>query len=217
MNTVLVTDFDGTITKKDFFYHVIDELLEEKDLAPWNDYQTGKITHFEGLNRIFQKIHLEKEELHELILELPVEECFVNTVNYCKENNISIYIVSAGADYYIKFILDYLGVQDNIHIISNTSAYSQKTGLEMFKLEEDSPFYSYNYGVDKGNVVKYLKNQGKHVVFAGDGTPDLAAARHADVVFARGILMELCRKNGIKAQELDSYCSVLEYLKDCKQ
>ena len=216
MSTVLVTDFDGTITKKDFFYHVIDELLEEGDLKPWEDYQSGKITHFEGLNRIFQKIHLKKEELHELILELPIEECFVNTVNYCKENNISIYIVSAGADYYIKFILNYLGVQDNIHIISNKSTYSQETGLEMFKLEEDSPFYSYNYGIDKGNVVKYFKNQNKHVVFAGDGTPDLAAARHADVVFARGVLMELCKKNGVKAQGLDSYCRVLEYLKGCK-
>ena len=51
------------------------------------------------------------------------------------------------------------------------------------------------------------------MVFAGDGTPDFIAAKEADKVFARGALLKLCRKNGVEAAELDSYCRVLEYLK----
>lgn len=214
INTVLVTDFDGTITKIDFFYLVIEKLLEEKDLVPWKEFEAGKITHFEALNRIFQKIRLTKEKLHDLILEMPLEECFLSTVNYCLENNIDIYIVSAGADYYIKFILDSLGIKDNVKIIANYSEFTPETGLTMSRIKEDSPFYSYNYGIHKGNAVKYHKNQNKTVVFAGDGTPDFIAAKEADKVFARGALLKLCKENGVEAEELDSYCRVLDYLKN---
>lgn len=214
ISTVLVTDFDGTITKKDFFHHVIDKLLEEGDLAPWKDYESGIITHFEALNRIFQKIRLSKEALHEFILELPVEECFMDTVDFCRGNSIDIYIVSAGADYYIKYILERLGVTNHINLITNKSDYNPDTGLQMFKVGEDFAFYSNNYGVDKRLVVEHLKNSNKTVVYAGDGVPDYKAAKLADVVFARGQLLDLCRENSVKAYELDSYCSVLEYLKD---
>ncbi len=214
INTVLVTDFDGTITKKDFFYYVIDKLLEEGDLLPWEEYQAGKITHFDALNGIFQKIRLPEKELHELILELPVEECFVETVKFCHENNINIYIVSAGSDYYIKLILDSLSIRDNLNIIANGGSYSLETGLIMSRINEVLPFYSHNYGIDKKNVVKLLKKQGKKVVFAGDGIPDFAAAKEADKVFARGTLLGLCRQNGLECIELDAYCRVLEYLKE---
>lgn len=213
IDTALVTDFDGTITKIDFFHLVIDRLLEERDIEPWEDFEAGKITHFEALKRIFEKIRLTTEELHEFIREIPVEECFLDTVEFCRKNNIDIYIVSAGADYYIKYILEKLGVKNNINIVANKSLYKPGAGLEMFRLDEDSPFYSYEYGVAKANAVKHLKNQNKKVVFAGDGTPDFVAAKEADKVFARGALLKLCRKNNVEADELDSYCRVLEYLK----
>ena len=47
---VLISDFDGTISKKDFFYMVIDTLLKDKKdaLAPWNDYLNGKIKHIDN-------------------------------------------------------------------------------------------------------------------------------------------------------------------------
>ncbi|HSA05787.1 MAG TPA: MtnX-like HAD-IB family phosphatase [Candidatus Gastranaerophilales bacterium] len=214
LSCVLVTDFDGTITKTDFFWEVVEKLLTKDDFQPWKDYQAGKITHFEGLNRIFQKIRLDIEELHDFIYEIPLEECFLNTINYCMEKNISVYIVSAGADYYINLILDQLGIKDSVNIIANESFYSSENGLQMIKLPEDSLFYSHNYGIDKELVISFLKTKYKKVIFAGDGTPDFNAARHADVVFARGVLLELCRKNNIDAYELDSYRNILEYLKN---
>lgn len=211
MNTVLVTDFDGTITKIDFFHRVIDELLAKDDITPWHEYEAGRITHFDALNLIFRKIKLSVSELNEFILELPVEEDFSDTVAYCQKAGIPVYIVSAGADYYIKYILNRLKLGDSIEIIANRSAYSPAKGLQMFRLAEDSPFYSYNYGVDKENVVKYLKNTHDRVIFAGDGTPDFYAAKHADIVFARGQLLKLCRDNGVQAGELNSY----RVVKDC--
>ena len=211
---VLITDFDGTIIKKDFFYHIIDKLMSEEDIKPWKDYQAGKITHFEALNTIFQKIHLNEEDLHKIILELPVEDCFSELVAFCNDNNIDIYIVSAGADYYINVILDFLGVKNSVNLIANESTYSKKDGLQMTKLSEDSIFYSQNYGIDKEAVIKFMKNKYELTIFAGDGVPDYNAAIWANIVFARGELLELCKEHNINYIELDSYCQVFDYLKN---
>lgn len=210
---VLVSDFDGTITKKDFFHYVIDELLTDADITPWEDYLAGNITHFEALSRIYQKIRIDTEEFHEFINGIQIEDCFLDTVDFCLSNNINIYVVSAGADYYIKHIFEELGIRNNISIISNESTFSPETGLVMNRIGEDSPFYNHNYGIDKERCVQFLKDKYGHVVFAGDGNPDYLAAKQADVVFARAMLLDLCRDNGVQAQELDSYCSVLNYLK----
>lgn len=211
---VLVTDFDGTIIKKDFFFHIIEKLMTKEDAQPWEDYLARKITHFEALNRIFQKIHVSEEELNKIILEMPVEECFTELVEFSTENKIDIYIVSAGADYYINVILDSLGVKDCVNLIANKSTYSKENGLQMTKLAPDSVFYSENYGINKESVIKFLKDRYDLTVFAGDGTPDYNAAKWADKVFARGTLLELCKKHNIPFEELDSYCRVFDYLRE---
>ncbi len=210
---VLATDFDGTITKKDFFWHIIDKALAPEDTIPWQEYHEGKITHFEGLNRIFQRIHIPSEDLKKIILEIPLEECFIDTIKFCRKKNIDVYIISAGSDYYIKMILESMGIGNSVHVIANSGTYSQESGLVMSKPPSDSPFYSENYGVAKAETIKYLKNKYKKVIFAGDGTPDFPAAEQADVVFARGALLNLCQNNKVEAYDLDSYCTVYEYLK----
>jgi 2,3-diketo-5-methylthio-1-phosphopentane phosphatase len=214
MKKVLVSDFDGTIIKKDFFFYIIERLMNEEDIKPWNDYLERKITHFEALNRIFQKIHISEDYLHKIVLDMPVEECFTELVDFCRENDIDIYILSAGADYYIDIILDNLGIKDCVQLIANESTYSKENGLKMKKLSADSPFYSENYGIDKEAVIKFLKSKYDLTVFAGDGTPDYNAAKWADKVFARGTLLELCENNNLDYVELDSYCKVFDYLKN---
>ena len=211
--TVLVTDFDGTIIKKDFFYHIIDKYMSEEDIQPWNDYLAKKITHFDALNAIFQKLHLSLDELHKTILEIPVEDCFTELVDFCNDNSVDIYVVSAGADYYINYILETMGIKDSVKLIANESTYATEQGLNMTKLSGDSLFYSDNYGIDKEAVIKYLKTKYDLTIFAGDGNPDFKAARLADVVFARGTLKELCERNNVEFIELDSYCRIYDFIK----
>jgi 2-hydroxy-3-keto-5-methylthiopentenyl-1-phosphate phosphatase len=209
---VLVTDFDGTITKEDFFWLVVEKLLKKEDSQPWNDYLAGKITHFEAMNRIFRKIHLSEEDLRRFILDISFEDGFLETVSWCKSGNIPIYIASAGSDYYIKLLLEKAGIINDVNIIANTGVYDSKKGLLMLAPDRKEAYYSHDYGVDKEAVVKLLKNSYKTVVFAGDGIPDYYAARHADVVFARRTMLRLCKENGLACRELPSYCAVLEYL-----
>jgi 2-hydroxy-3-keto-5-methylthiopentenyl-1-phosphate phosphatase len=213
MGRAFISDFDGTISKIDFFYFVVDRLLTDTDMQPWIDYQQGKLRHVEAISQIFSKIRMDRGKFHKFILELPIEECFVETVHYCKDNNIDFYIISAGADYYIKVILDHLKISNMVKLISNKSRFSED-GLQIIEWDKNYPFYSLEYGISKKLAVEWIKNHHDCCIFAGDGKPDLDAAKIADVVFARGMLLELCQKHNIKTKELTSYCEILKYLKN---
>ena len=60
---VLVTDFDGTITRNDFYQIVTETLLPPGGLAPFHDYKAGTITHFEALQRIFAALRVTEVEI----------------------------------------------------------------------------------------------------------------------------------------------------------
>jgi len=213
-NRVLISDFDGTISKKDFFWYTVDKLLTPEDIQPWDDYLANKITHIEALTRIFSKIRLNEKEFYDFILSLPIEESFVETAKYCSKNNIGYYIVSAGADFYIKVILKYLNVENLVTIISNDSYYAPESGLVIIKPDTTRKFYSENYGINKAAAVDSIRKSYDFSVFAGDGGPDFEAAKLADKVFARERLLELCKANNVNVTPFTGYNEILEYLKD---
>lgn len=212
----LVSDFDGTISKEDFFNYVIDNHLSPEDIRPWKDYEAGKITHVEGLRQIFSKISMTEKELKDFILTLPIEDHFLETLNYCNNKNIDFYVVSAGADYYIKFIFENLNILNKLKLISNPSVYEKNGGIKILPSDKTSAFYSEDYGISKKIAVESIKQKYDKVIFAGDGTPDFEAAKLADTVFARSTLLKLCNQNHIKTEKFESYNNILEYLKNDK-
>ena len=54
--SVLVSDFDGTMTRRDFFKLAIQQLLPPDGPDFWSEYRAGQITHFEALRRYFAEI-----------------------------------------------------------------------------------------------------------------------------------------------------------------
>lgn len=211
-----ISDFDGTISKTDFFYYAIDNHLTPEDIKPWDEYKAGKISHVEGLRRIFSKIRMTEKDLYKFILELPLEEYFLSTLKYCKDNNIDFYVLSAGADYYIKIIFENLNVLDDLTIYSNPSIYENNGGIKILHFNPEHKFYSANYGISKKDVVKDLKEKYDYVYFAGDGVPDFEPAKLADTVFARADLLRLCQENNLKTQKFETYADILEFLKNDK-
>ena len=212
---VLISDFDGTISKNDFFYMVIDTLLKDKKdaLAPWNDYLNGKIKHIDALTGIFSQIHLTQQELDDFISAIEVDPFFYDTAKYCMEKKIPFYICSAGTNYYIKKrIADALS-KYNIILVSNDATYSQQDGMKLVAPEETSPYYNSNTGISKEKIVQKLKDDGFFTVYAGDGKPDFKSAKIADVVFAKDMLLELCRKENIKTEPFKDFTDILNYIR----
>lgn len=210
----VVSDFDGTISKKDFFFYVIDNLLKEDDLSPWKEYKAGKIAHVDALNSIFSKIRLSEKDFKDFVYSLPIEEGFVETVRFCKTNDIGFFIVSAGSSYYIDLILDRLGIKNYVTTIANPGTYSATNGLQFLKTDVNSPYYSQELGVSKKKAANIIKSKYNKLLFAGDGTPDYDIAILSDIVFARHNLLKMCNNNSINCIQLNSYYQILDKLKE---
>lgn len=210
--TALISDFDGTITKTDFFNMVVDELLTPADLQPWKDYVAGKITHVEALGRIFSKVRIPLEQMDVFIQSIEIDNQFPQTLELCKKLGIPVYICSAGMNYYIlKRIPGYIK-EYNIEVISNNGEYFPDKGFVMTPPPPDYPFYSKDVGIAKEAVVESLKNRGYFTIYAGDGRPDIKAAKAADAVFAKDVLLELCKEQNVETIKFDGFGDISEYI-----
>ena len=209
----LISDFDGTITKEDFFNMVVDRLLTKEDIKPWDDYIAGRISHVEALSRIFAKVRIPQAKLDDFIQSIEIDPKAPETFELCKKLDIPIYICSAGMDYYILKRIPELIKKYNITIVSNTGKYSQETGFKMSPPPAGSPFCCKNTGIAKDKLVNYLKNQGYFTIFAGDGRPDIKAAKAADAVFAKDILLKLCKEQNIETLKFDGFEDIEKYIK----
>ncbi len=209
-----VSDFDGTITDDDFFNYVVDSYLDDKSLEPWREYMAGEKTHFNALREIFLNVKVDEKELKQLISKIKIDEHTKKVWDLCNQKSIPMYICSAGNDYYIKELIGNDLLNHHIELITNSSNYDEKTGLDMFPLPKSSPFYDENIGISKSKIIQKLKDEGYFVIFAGDGPPDVAPAILSDVVFARKFLLKECNKQGIKVENFDSYENIYNYIKD---
>jgi HAD superfamily phosphoserine phosphatase-like hydrolase len=130
-----------------------------------------------------------------------------------------ILVASAGLDFYIRPVLDSVGL-DRIELHSGR-VVSDPADRPPFRY--DYPSFKNSCKGDwvtcKCDVINRLKiendDSDSEVIFVGDGsTSDSCAATNAaDVVFATGRLLDYCRENGIAATEFDDDLSpVLDYV-----
>jgi len=210
---ILISDFDGTVSKKDFFHMVIETFLSEKSLKPWNDYLEKKITHLEALTGIFSQIRVSREELDKFISTIDIDEYFYGTLEICRRYGVPVYLCSAGTKYYIEKRIGKILKQYDIRLISNDAVYSPEQGLRLIAPDKSDPFYHPDIGISKQMLVKKLKSEGYFTIYAGDGIPDFAPAKTADVVFAKDVLLELCKKEGIRTQQFNNFKDISDYIK----
>jgi len=72
-NGVLVSDFDGTMTRHDFYKLVIESLLPPETPDYWAMYRAGTITHFEALRRYFAAIRASEAEVLAVVRRMELD------------------------------------------------------------------------------------------------------------------------------------------------
>ena len=194
-SSVLVTDFDGTITRRDFYL-----LIEERYMPPTapaflEEYRQGRRTHFEAMQGYFDYAPDHPNELERLLRDVEVDPSFGDSVRKLDEAGWDVIVVSAGSDWYIRRLLEQAGVHATVH--ANPGEIIAGRGL-VTQLPEPSPFFSPKVGIDKAAVMRDAHSRYGRAAFAGDGPPDLPPALLAapELRFARGWLAEALRKQG---------------------
>lgn len=210
-NSVLVTDFDGTITRHDFYLLAVERLLKPDDLQPWQDYRAGTISHFEAIRRIFGRIRAPESEALQIVADMQPDPAMKECVDDLKAAGWSVVVASAGCRWYVDRILDSLGVQIEVH--ANPGHYAEGGPLVM-ELDEKAPFFSRELGVDKAGIVLHHLKRGARVAYCGDGTTDEPAAMLVppELRFARADLAAVLKRRGQPFRAFEQWSEVARAL-----
>jgi 2-hydroxy-3-keto-5-methylthiopentenyl-1-phosphate phosphatase len=209
--SLLVSDFDGTITRYDFYRLVAAELLPSDMPDYWRLYREGRLTHFEALQAIFGSIRCDEATIRGVVERMELDPDFASSVDCLKRAGWDVVVASAGCQWYIRLLLDAAGVV--VPVWANPGTFEPGKGLRMWQPTE-SPYFSPTLGIDKAAIVREGLEAGRRVAFAGDGYPDLDAARLVlpDDRFARGDLAAVLKEQGLGFHEFNRWSEIADRL-----
>ena len=203
MKTLIVSDFDGTINKKDLgeeFGRIIESYPEIKDRV------TGGTL---GMPEIYRSLLGSKEVSLKVVRDFYVEHSeidghFARFLEFVNERDIAHIIVSDGFDLLIEATLAAYGIKDRICIFANRIRDAGAgNGVVMdFPFRDDDCVFS---GVCKKTIIRLFRPHFDRIVYIGNGYSDIDAVPEADIVFARSMLKSYCNDNRIPSLWYDDY------------
>lgn len=205
-----ISDFDGTLTKKDF-YKLLSEAYLAKETPPlYKAWKNGEMKDREYMSYVFNNIKRNEAEIKKDILNISFDPYAKDFIKKVKAAGGDFIIISAGTSYYINKVLKNNNIT-GVDVYSNKGVFKDN-GI-YFDLDENSEFYSDRYGIDKLSVVLKLKAKYKKIIYAGDSQPDLAPAMESDLIFAKDQLPALLKQNRKKFIEFQNFSEVWKGLR----
>jgi 2,3-diketo-5-methylthio-1-phosphopentane phosphatase len=201
---ILVSDFDGTMTRHDFYQLAVSRLVPADLPDYWTEYLQKRLTHFQALQAIFAAIRGEEEHVVQVVRAMEIDPQLRPAVDRLQQAGWRIIVASAGCSWYIQRLLAEAGVSVELH--ANPGSYEAQNGLRM-TLPATSPYFCPSLGVNKAQIVRTALRAGADVAFAGDGYPDLEAAVLVPEQrrFARGALGETLRQRRFGFRSFSSW------------
>jgi 2-hydroxy-3-keto-5-methylthiopentenyl-1-phosphate phosphatase len=180
MNVAVLSDFDGTIINIDSCEFILTNFADSEWKTYDQKYRNNEISLEETMRKQFDLIKTPKQiilnKLDEFVSFRPY---FKNLVDLCQNEGIPFVIVSAGLDFVIKHFLELHGLHKILKIVA-ASALLTDSGITL-----SFPELHYNSSKNfKDDLVKRYQDEGFIVVYLGDGSSDVYAAKMADLPFA---------------------------------
>lgn len=211
---VLVSDFDGTVTRHDFYGLIVQHQLPPGTPDFWGRYRAGEMTHFDALNAYFAAARPGLEALQDLADRMEPDPELALEMATLRAAGWEILIASAGCRWYIDRILAASGVSPVPVVHANDGG--PRGGRLVMERPTGSPYFSHETGIDKAAIVRAQLEAGRRVAFAGDGPPDLAPACLVPpgLRFARGPLAELLQQAGEPFRPFTRWGDISRALRD---
>jgi 2,3-diketo-5-methylthio-1-phosphopentane phosphatase len=212
MHKIFVSDYDGTITDKDFYLLLAERYVPADTPDYFVQYREGRISHFEAMAAYFGFAPTDEQRLEELLAASQADPDLGASAALLRRAGWELWVVSAGSSWYIERVLRRAGVAATIY--SNPGRLENGSGLVLEKLDPSSPYHSASVGVDKSAVVRHALHIADTVAFAGDGPPDLPPALlvRPGLRFARGVLAEELRARGEAFQPFSRWSGIAREL-----
>ncbi|WP_075617719.1 2-hydroxy-3-keto-5-methylthiopentenyl-1-phosphate phosphatase [Paenisporosarcina indica] len=209
---MIFCDFDGTITTHDNLIHI----MKKFDPPGWtkikDDILSEKISIQVGVRQMFSMLpsSLKNEIISYVIEEAQIREGFVEFVAYTKTHKIPLYIVSGGIDFFVRPLLEEYGPFDGIYC--NEAEFSGENINIVFPNGCDHHCSSQGCGCCKPSIMREYLSEGTISIVIGDSITDIEAAKLADMVIARDLLIEKCEEYNLLYNPFENFHDVISIL-----
>lgn len=212
LRLAVLTDFDDTAAEQNVAELLLNRFADRASwLAAGIRFRAGELTLKDYQEIAFRNIRAGRDTMQSYVKQnASLRPYFGEMVNYCRDREIPVAVVSAGLDFYIKALLEQEGFPD-VPVYAVNTTFSE-AGIS-FRYHHPRPGKEH-LGNSKGLIVERYRSQGHHVFYIGDGRSDFEAAQRADVVFAHSVLAEECRLQGIPYLPFAHFGDVLAALQE---
>ncbi len=210
LRRTFVTDFDGTLTRQDFYNLFLEQLYPADAPDQWAAFCEGKITHFECLRNIYAHVPVGEAGLERFLDQIELPPNFPTLLASLRAAGWEVVIASAGSRWYIERLL----ARERVSLPVHTNHGRIVDGRLVMELPTESPFFHPHAGIDKAAVVKSFQDDGREVAFAGDGITDIAPVLLVPpgLRFATGYLAARLKERGEPFRAFNEWSEIVGML-----
>jgi len=215
MKYMVQCDFDGTITVEDVSFLLLDEFARGDWRTMLAEYQDGKMSVGVFNTRAFAMIRESEETLLDYVLnsgKVQIRDGLPELLECCAGNGLEFNIVSNGQDFYIKAILNKLGL-NGVKYHAATSRFTPD-GVDVHYIGPDGDVVTDCF---KETHARRFMEQGYRLIYAGNGLSDVYPAKLADHVFAISDMLRRCKEVGITCYPFEDLHDIARHLEKLQQ
>lgn len=184
-------DFDNTITPFDILDNIIERFSVNKNWVVFEqDWKKGKIGSRVCLEGQLRSVRVSRKDLFAYLARIKIDPHFSELFAMLKREGLRPIILSDNFSLIVNFILKNNGIC-GVPVYANGLKFSKNRLIPNF------PYFNHYcltcaHCKKKNLLKKDIKN--KIIMYVGDGLSDICPAEYADIVFAKGRLLEYFRK-----------------------
>lgn len=208
---ILVTDFDGTFVRRDFFDLILERHDPAEARAGWQRFVDGEVTLTAGLDAVFSSLRTDQAGVEQLVAALDPAPGTAEAVRRLQGAGWEVVIASAGCGWYIKRLLARLDLDLIVH--ASPGVFAPETGLLM-RPDPDDPYHDPAFGINKAAVTRDASAADPIVAYAGDSNNDRKGAMLVppERRFVTGWLQRKMAREGVPHVPFAAWPEIAEHL-----
>ena len=208
VKTLIQCDFDGTITREDASFLILDTFGSKDWRRLFQEYREGKVSVGRFNTMAFATVKADEQTLIKLVKDkMEIRPGFRDLLEYCDRQDLKFVIVSNGLDFYIQAILRDVGVC-GIEVFAAKSSFGAR-GIDVCYIGPRGELVEDRF---KDAYLRLFKEKGYRVIYAGNGVSDFAPASEAYHTFATDDLLAHCLEAKVSCTPFDDFNDIIRGL-----
>jgi 2-hydroxy-3-keto-5-methylthiopentenyl-1-phosphate phosphatase len=205
--TALFVDFDNTVTIGDVLDAVIERYSVTERWRSWESaWKRGDLSTPQCLSLQIGDLRVDADELIHFVSDTPIDACFPEIVDLCRDKGIPLFIVSDNFSVIVRAILKRRSL-GGVKFFANELLFDgNKPSARFPHADPRCKRCAHCKAVHFAGFASHRK------IYVGDGLSDICPAEAADLVFAKDALADHLARAGIPFMPFTGFGDVLPYL-----